>query len=86
MPSYSVDAYLKELSNPDQKLYNVTKCADDQNSIKSGCVKCNDKYPLFNVKTLECVQCKNFNQTLKICYDNMTFLTNTSIKDKFLGA
>lgn len=35
---------------------------------------------------MECVACKNFSKEQKICYDNMTYLTNTTGgKDKMLG-
>jgi hypothetical protein len=29
VPSYTVDKYLTEVSNPDKTLYNVVKCGDD---------------------------------------------------------
>ena len=63
----------------------MVKCAADENSKKTGCVKCNNDYSYFNVKSLECVACKQFDQNSKICYDNMTYVTNTSNTSQMLG-
>lgn len=81
-----MDSYLKEVANPDQNVFTVVKCGADENSKKTGCVKCDTNYSYFNVKTLECVACKQFDKEKKICYDNMTYLTNTTKTELMLGA